>query len=546
VNDSRFQSSDSVRSSAPLAHARVEHFEERLELERGGTLEGCEVAYETWGELDAERSNALLVCHAISGDSHAARHGPDDAPGWWDVVVGPGRPVDTERWFVICVNTLGSCRGSTGPASPDPATGRPYGADFPEITVGDMVECQRRLLDRLGIERLRSVLGGSLGGHQALAWAARYPERVASVMAIATSPRLTSQATAFDVVGRNAIRSSDPETGLAVARMLGHITYLSREAMAGRFDADRLASVTAYLEHQGARFVERFDPQSYLVLSLAMDRFDVVPGQLARAHCRWLVVSFSSDWLFPPEQSREIVRALASRGRPVAYCEVTSRCGHDAFLLPDDIEVYGELVRGFLAAPAAVGEGAELVPELAAVADLLEPGASVLDAGCGTGVLLASLAARGHRVAGIEADERAVVEAVGRGLDVIHAPVPDGLAAFGHAQFDVGVLSGQLERVSDVERTLQEALRVARRVVVTFDNAAWHGRRERLAKQGRAAEDWHAGPPRRSLSIADFESWAHARGLSLERLVGLDSESGREVPESPNQLADRAIAVITR
>src|ERR1051325_3572565 len=335
------ESSDSARNAKPLRYVQSARLERPLDLELGGRLDEVTVAYETYGRLNAARDNAILVCHAISGDSHVGRHDENDDAGWWDIAVGPGKTIDTDRFFVVCPNLLGGCRGPTGPGCLNPATGKPYGRDFPTITVADMVEVQRRLLEQLGIQQLLAVVGGSLGGHQALFWAARHSERVRGVIALATSARLGSQALAFDVVGRNAIlRDPDfhrgqyydkprgPEVGLAIARMIGHITYLSPEAMTQKFEADRLQprevaiefekrfSVGSYLGHQGAKFVERFDANSYLTLSMAMDLVDLgkTPEELAAAfraaRCRWLVVSFSSDWLFPPEQSRDVVNAL--------------------------------------------------------------------------------------------------------------------------------------------------------------------------------------------------------------------------------------------
>ena len=373
-----FESTDSVRTARPLKYAQHATFREPLQLELGGRLPEVTVAFETYGRLNPRADNAVLVCHALSGDSHVAQHDVDDDPGWWDVLVGPGKPIDTDRYFVICPNCLGGCRGTTGPDSLNPATGQPYATDFPVVTIGDIVEVQRRLVDHLGIGRLRGVIGGSLGGHMTLTWATRLPERVVGAIAVATSARLTSQALAFDVVGRNAIlrdpayhkgryyeQECGPTVGLAIARMLGHITYLSRESMMQKFDAERLKprrvqtqfetkfSVGSYLAYQGDRFGERFDANSYLTLSMAIDLFDLgdTPEELAkvlqRSSCRWLLMSFSSDWLFPPFQSREIVNALIASGRPVSYCNVESDCGHDAFLLPNQIGTYGELIRAF-------------------------------------------------------------------------------------------------------------------------------------------------------------------------------------------------------
>ena len=295
-----FESSDSARNAKPLRYAQQAVLAEPLKLVLGGTLTGVTVAYHTYSKLNAARDNAIMVCHAISGDSHVARHNAEDDPGWWELLVGPGKPVDTERYFVICPNLLGGCRGSTGPGSINPETGKPYGRDFPTITLADMVEVQGRLVEQLGIKQLLAVVGGSLGGHQALTWATRFPDRVRGVVAMATSPRLSSQSIAFDVVGRNAIlrdphfhngqyydKPKGPSVGLALARMIGHITYLSPEAMNQKFEADRLKprdvaiefekrfSVGSYLGYQGTKFVERFDANSYLILSLAMDQFDM-------------------------------------------------------------------------------------------------------------------------------------------------------------------------------------------------------------------------------------------------------------------------------
>ncbi|MEM6854255.1 MAG: homoserine O-acetyltransferase, partial [Planctomycetota bacterium] len=298
-------SSDDRRSGDRLKHLQKAVFAEALPLVLGGELPGVVCGYETWGTLNADASNAVLVCHAISGDSHAARHddasGGDD-PGWWDELIGPGADyaIDTERFFVVCSNVLGGCRGTTGPGTINDETGGPYGADFPPITIADMVAVQTRLADHLGVTKWRAVVGGSLGGHQALTWATLHPERVQTCIAIATSPRLTSQALAFDVIARNAIQTdphfhggqyygqpTQPDTGLAIARMLGHITYLSSEAMDAKFDPDRLRprdittefekrfSVGSYLAHQGEKFTQRFDANSYVTISMAMDLFDL-------------------------------------------------------------------------------------------------------------------------------------------------------------------------------------------------------------------------------------------------------------------------------
>ncbi len=509
-----YESSDSVRHAKSLKHPESVTFKEPLVLELGGRLPEVTVVYETYGRLSSRRDNAVLICHALSGDSHVARHDENDDPGWWDILVGPGKSIDTDRYFVICPNILGGCRGTTGPNTINPMTGKHYGTDFPVITVGDMVKVQKRLIDELDIDRLRAVVGGSLGGHMVLQWATRFPNCLAGAVALATSARLTSQAMAFDVVGRNAIirdpayqagkyyeNGSRPSVGLAIARMLGHITYLSREAMMQKFDAHRFGardirtqfetkfSVGSYLAHQGDRFVERFDANSYLTLTMALDLFDLgttrreLVETLSTSNCRWLLASFTSDWLFPPFQSRELVDALIDAGKSVSYCNIQSDCGHDAFLLPNDLNMYGKMIEAFLdnldgkekrffinpghetgddravQSPTSIFHGKRI--DYDSIDELIIPGASVLDLGCGTGGLLARLRQRGHRqIMGIELDEQKILACVGRGLDVIHTDLNQGLAAFADGQFDYVVLSQTLQAVLDVQRVLDDMLRV--------------------------------------------------------------------------------------
>jgi len=618
-NSDIFYSSDSVRSARPLKHVQYAIFDGPVPLESGGRLEQVRVAYETYGELNQARDNVILICHALSGDSHVAAHDSDDDPGWWDIAVGPGKSIDTDKYFVVCPNILGGCRGTTGPNCLNPTTGKPYGPDFPKITIGDMVEVQRLLIDYLGIDRLRSVIGGSMGGMLVLEWAIRYPERVGSSIAIATCPRLTSQGLAFDVIGRNAITSSPdfnggwyydqergpvdgmflpatPVRGLAIARMIGHITYLSREAMREKFGADRYqprqvdsefekdTSVASYLAHQGDKFVERFDANSYIVITRAMDGFDIGDGEdlvasLAPARCRFLLVSFTSDWLFPADQSRSIVNALLASNKSVSYCNVTSPCGHDAFLLPDQLEIYGGLISGFLSHTDEHGE-TDLEPESDAQGklddpdtsifhgkridyDFLEslivsqssgPSASVLDLGCGDGRMLLRLKRRGwRRLLGVEIDQNRVLACVKRGIDCIHADLNEGLHWLGDKQFDFVLLSRTLQAVYDVNRVIGEMLRVGRRCIVSFPNFAYKPLRKILAEQGRAPVSagllrykWYDTPNIRFLSIADFEDYCKDRGAKVHRLIALNTETHSEVKDDPNLNADLAIFVISK
>ena len=333
----------------------------------GADMGPVTLAYETYGILAPDGSNAVLVCHALTGDSHAAGlySASDPKPGWWEVMIGPGKGIDTDKYFVVCSNVLGGCMGSTGPASLNPATGKPYGLAFPVLTIGDMVRAQKALLEHLGVRRLLAVTGGSMGGMQVLEWAARFPEMVVSAIPLATASRHSALHIAFHEVARQAIvadpdwnggdyyHRAKPAHGLAVARMIGHITYLSDEAMRHKFgrglqdradfsfsfDAD--FQVESYLRYQGLKFVERFDANSFLYITRAADYFDLgaTHGQgsltqaFSRGKSRFLVVSFSSDWLYPTYQSRELVQALKRAGQDVSFCEIEAQWGHDAFLL---------------------------------------------------------------------------------------------------------------------------------------------------------------------------------------------------------------------
>ena len=357
-------------------------FDEPLPLASGAVLADYELAYETYGTLNADRSNAVLICHALNASHHvagvyAADH-PDSpgAVGWWDNMVGPGKAVDTNRFYVIGVNNPGSCFGSTGPASIDPSTGRPRGADFPVVTVEDWVDAQARLADRLGIERFAAVMGGSLGGMQAMAWSLRHPARVANCVVIASTARLSAQNIAFNDVARQAILTDPdfhgghytahgvvPRRGLRVARMIGHITYLSDDDMAEKFGRTLKADdvgfgygaefeIESYLRYQGDKFSDYFDANSYLLITKALDYFDPAKAHggslkaaLAAATANFLVVSFTTDWRFAPARSREIVKALVDNERPVTYAEIDAPHGHDAFLLDD--ARYHALVRAW-------------------------------------------------------------------------------------------------------------------------------------------------------------------------------------------------------
>lgn len=338
-------------------------------LENGERLGPITIAYETYGKLNTNADNAILITHALSGDAHVAGYHSenDDKPGWWDFMVGSGKPFDTDKYFIICSNVLGGCMGTTGPGSINPKSGEPYNLNFPVVTIGDMVKAQKQLIDHLGVKRLMSAIGGSMGGMQALEWAIEYPEMVASVIPIATTSRLGAQGIAFNEVGRQAIfadanwkkgnylnHDCNPAHGLAVARMLAHITYLSEESMHKKFgrrlrDRERYGydfssdfEVESYLRYQGESFIQRFDANTYLYITKAIDYFDLnrdygsLENAFKNVNCKFLVISFTSDWLFTTAQSKEIVKALKINRKHVSFCEIPSKYGHDSFLLRNE------------------------------------------------------------------------------------------------------------------------------------------------------------------------------------------------------------------
>ncbi len=370
----------SLNSSVGIVAPQTAHFKEPLTLKSGQVLPEYHLVYETYGKLNADKSNAVMICHALSGNHHVAGKydESDKNPGWWDNLIGPGKPLDTNKFFVIGLNNLGGCHGSSGPLSTNPATDKPWGASFPVVTVEDWVNSQIRLADYLGIHQLAAIIGGSLGGMQALQWTIAYPERVRNALVIASAPNLTAQNIAFNEVARQAI-ITDPEfhdgdyydkgvlprRGLRIARMLGHITYLSDDAMGAKFGRklrdghikygfDVEFEMESYLRYQGDKFAGEFDANTYLRMTRALDYFDPaaeydgdLSAALAKVKSDFLVVSFTSDWRFSPARSREIVKALLDNERSVSYAEVTAAHGHDAFLMPD--EHYHNIMRQYLA-----------------------------------------------------------------------------------------------------------------------------------------------------------------------------------------------------
>ena len=567
-----------------------------LPLNCGVTLLQVEVAYETYGILNADRTNAILVLHAFSGDAHAAGISKETGqPGWWSPMIGPGLAFDTDHYFVISSNVLGGCRGTTGPGSIDPATGKPYAMNFPVITVGDMVRLQKMLVDYLGIPRLLAVGGGSMGGMQALEWAAAYPESVAAAIPIAATSRHSAQQIAFNEVGRQAVMadpdwnegeyydSHPPGRGLAVARMVGHITYMSDASMRQKFgrrlqDKDAFGfdfsadfEVESYLRYRGSQFVNRFDANSYLYITKAMDYFDLSSGRASlaaafdRTQTRFLVLSFTSDWLYPTYQSLEIVSALRSRNIDVAFCELASQYGHDAFLV--ETKEQTEMITGFLssvsrdvakngaradsrsvsfALPLEVDNALSLRPDYAMIAALVEPGSRVLDLGCGEGELLASLQEqKGVDARGVEIDPNKVRRAISRGVSAYQSDIDEGLVDYPDKTFDFVILSQTLQETRYPLRVLHEMLRGGRHGIVAFPNFGHWTTRVSHLTSGRAPRtrlfphEWHESPNLHFLTIDDFIVLCRAQGWIIERQIFL--KGNKQIRRAANLLAEVAV-----
>jgi|SRR5579883_1677458 len=577
-----------------------------MPLDSGVSLGPITIAYRTYGTLNAEKSNAILICHALTGDQFAADDHPlTGKPGWWTTMVGPGRPIDTNRYFVICPNVIGGCMGSTGPREVDPATGKPWALDFPIITIGDMVRAEKLLIDALGIDQLFAVTGGSMGGMQALAWAAAYPERVFAAIPIATAARHSSQNIAFHEVGRQAIMAdpdwaggnyltsgTNPSRGLAVARMAAHITYLSEAALHRKFGRnlqDRAAftygfdadfQVESYLRHQGSTFVDRFDANSYLYITRAMDYFDLAAehgGHLAAAFqgspVRFLVVSFTSDWLFPTAESRSIVGALSTASASVSFVEIETDKGHDAFLL-EEPELY-RIVRGFLdgcaeqrglAPRGATAAAAEKRPQsarrgiradLKLIADMIQPKSRALDVGSGDGTLLEYLVhEKGVDGRGLELDPDGVHQSLAHGLAVIQGDANTDLVNYADSAFDYVILSKTLQAMRDPKATLEHLVRIGRHAIVSFENYGHWRTRLALTLKGRSPVDperpyrWWESPNIHPCTIADFMDLARALDIEIEESVVL-GPAGR-VYRAPqprrraNLLSEQAVFLLKR
>lgn len=536
-----------------------------LRLAYGGVLKEIEVAYEECG-APLRDDNAIFICHALTGDSHVAgiRPGETKPSGWWEGMVGPGRAVDTNRFHVICANVLGGCSGTTGPMSINPETGKPYGSSFPQYAFADAVDVYRMLLRQLGIKKLAALIGGSYGGMMVMDWITRCPDEMEKACLIATSASLNTQAIAFSVMSRNSITDDPkwkggdyylegdgkgPKAGLAAARQLAHITYLSRELLQKKFarrlqenfvnapeaerrERDRLFKtyfqIESYLDYQSMKFIRRFDANSYLHITRSMDLFDPcdrwgsLDAACARVKAKCLVVSYQGDILFTEWQSREITAALLRNGKDVSYCHLESGTGHDSFLT--DIDDLSKLVGGFLGKrePKVMKWQERLY---ASVERMVRPGARVIDVGCGDGTLLNVLRKRKNAKGdGVEIDVERFEEALADGNNLYWEDADEGLSVVPDGHYDIAIISDTLQEVKNPRGLLHEALRIADEAIVTFPNFAAYRIRLTLGLTGRLPVSkqlpfqWYDTPNIHCITLKDFRTLCEAEGIEIREV----------------------------
>jgi len=530
-------------------------------LQSGASLPELNIRYETYGTLDDAGTNVVWICSPLTADAHAAGYNsPEEKkPGWWDALIGPGKAVDTRRFFVVCSNILGGCKGTTGPSSLNPRTGKPYGSSFPNITIGDMVAAQKALADGLGVKRIHAVIGGSMGGFQAMKWALNYPDFIEKCVIIASTTRLSSQALGFEIVGRDIITRDPnfhggdyyngplPADGLANARKVAHITYLSAESMEQKFGRgmgekreprtfDTGFHLESYLRYQGAKFVERFDANSYLHITWAMDQFDLEAeyGSLAKAFsnikAEVLNINLSSDWLFPPHESRQITLELLNLGKVVTSVELDTPFGHDGFLL--EVGDLGDVVGRFLDTRAPVEHGvSQDLPifhereDFALLEKLIEKQARILDLGCGDGRLIDSLW-RTHDISGVGVDRDfgSVLHCLERDVPIVQIDLDHGLEGIADQSFDYVVLNRTLQEVRDPRHLLHEILRVGRKAVIAFPNFGHWSVRTALFMSGHMPKspslpyEWYDTPNIHLFTLRDFTRLCEKENLKIEQM----------------------------
>ncbi len=538
---------------------KIDLSKEGFKTERGGILSELEIAFERYGNLSERKDNVILVCHALSGDAHAAgfHDFKGNKPGWWNMMIGPGKGIDTNKFHVICSNILGGCSGTTGPSSINTKTGKPYATDFPVITIGDMVRVQKLLLDELGIDRLYGVIGGSAGGLQVLEWCVRYPETVEKAVCIASAGHLSAQALSFDIIARNIIMadpnwkngyyydSNIPGKGLSLARMIGHITYLSGESMDLKFGRERTNGsfkgvfntdfqIESYLEHQGASFAERFDANSFLYITTAMDSFSLSEsgGSFEEAfrnvRSKFMIISVSSDWLYPEQQSKDLAGKLLRAGKEVTYCSLSSPYGHDAFLLDND-ELTNAISSYFsvsVSNPDKIINDAETQRDYKVISRMIEKGSRVLDLGCGDGSILHKAINDGNVSGqGIDIDFRNVIECNKKNVPVFQIDLDEGLDMVPDCCYDYAILNRTLLEVHKPYLVLAEMIRSASIGIVTFTNfASWRHRLRfnllgRMPVSGELPYEWYDTPNIHFLTVKDFKEFCTEKNIDILEII---------------------------
>ena len=541
-------------------------YKDNFSLTGGGTLAGFELRYEHYGQLNAQRDNAIYICHALTGDHHVAGfyNHDDEKPGWWNHVVGPGKPIDTNRFFVVSSNCLGGCRGSTGPSSEDPKSkGTSYGANFPDLSICDMIRAKRALIDHLGISTLHAVVGGSMGGMQTLQWIVEYPGFVKNAIIIAATAQHSVQTIAFNEAGRCSIRgdlgwkdgsyekNEGPAQGLSVARMMAHITYLSDLGMEEKFGGDQRLdssedfefSVQGYLDHQGKKFVDRFDANSYLKLTEALDRFNLVgehglANAVAKVDTRTLVIAFSSDWLYTPKQNKDIADALIKAGKNASYLEIDHSHGHDSFLIDSGpfLKALGSFLQGedTTTEQALEEDGFRKLKnryevkkeaDFRAIDDWVAPKDKVLDLGCGRGLLLEHLReAKDVHGLGVDWELNKSISCISRKVPIYQEEILAALSKFSDNSFDWVIFSRMVESLPEPGKIIEQAIRVGHKVAVSFVNHGyWRNRWNFLFKGRRVCNEvyphqWESSHLSNHFSISEFEDFSkrlHANGMQV-------------------------------
>jgi len=538
-----------------------------FKLENGGMLPEVSVRYETYGSLNASGTNVVWICSPLTADAHVAGfYTPEDKHvGWWDALIGKGKAIDTDKFFVVCSNILGGCKGTTGPADINPQTDRPYGSTFPVITIGDMVRVQKALADSLGIKHYECIIGGSMGGFQAMKWAIYYPDDIERVILIATSPGFASQALGFEIVGRDIIMQDPnynngdyydkqiPAIGLGNARKLAHITYLSAKGMEKRFPRsdirvenpskfDTGSSLETYLRHQGEKFVERFDANSYLHIARATDNFDLATeyGSLEKAfsgvNAQFLNVNLSSDWLFPPNESRKITEALLNTGKVVTSLELDTNFGHDGFLV--EVGNLGKAVSRFLGgkvgdAPSTGTPAFHSEKDIAIIDSLIPAKARILDLGSGDGLLIDSLwKKKGVTGVGLERNFDNILGSIERDVPVIEKKLDlEALSSFRDQSFDYAVFNRTLPEVRNQQLMLREIMRIAKHAIITFPNFGSWAMRFALCYHGRMPKsdefpyEWYETPNIHCFTYRDFVKLAEEENLMIEKIITVNEKA---------------------